>query len=97
MQHASPGDSVTLEVDEEFTVGLMSSPGTGHRWRLESTTPLVSGRMVGLQLHKRCGGLATEVWQFTAWRPGSVALRFVYGRPWEEEVMDRAGVVVRII
>ena len=60
-----------------------------------SVTASIDGLSLPLLLDT--GGLATEVWKFTAWREGSVALRFVYGRPWEEEVMDRAGVVVRII
>jgi inhibitor of cysteine peptidase len=91
LTEADAGQTIELEVGEEFAVKLAGNPTTGYTWEMATSEAAVveqvgepnyeeesEGGLVG------AGGHVTL--HFKATRAGQQLLQLVYHRPWEEEV-----------
>jgi inhibitor of cysteine peptidase len=90
LTQADAGQTIELEIGEEFAVKLAGNPTTGYTWEMATSEAAVveqvgepnyeeesEGGLVGAG-----GGITLH---FKATRPGQQLLQLIYHRPWEED------------
>jgi inhibitor of cysteine peptidase len=84
-----PGEQVTVEAGEQFTIELASNPSTGYTWQLAQPP----GDQVALvdqdyepEGDPRPGSSGFQRFVFEGMKVGTTELTFSYLRPWETGV-----------
>ena len=94
------GDTVTVEVDEEFTISLPSIATAGYVWKVESLSDAV--QLLGTATEKpdserKPGDSTVQIFRFRAREPGDHEIKFVLGRPWENKPIESRTLTVKVI
>ena len=84
-------DAIHLRVGEECSVRLPGLGTAGYRWavQLQGDPGVADVRPAGAEAGESddaVGASASEVFTIHANRPGATRIRFVQGRPWEQDV-----------
>jgi inhibitor of cysteine peptidase len=78
--------SASLSVGQSFSIKLPVQMGTGYSWK---TASVPAGVKAGGESKEGAaaapGGSETQVFKFTAEKPGDGALSLQYRRPWEKD------------
>jgi inhibitor of cysteine peptidase len=91
LTEADAGQTIELEVGEEFAVKLAGNPTTGYTWKMATSEAAVV-EQAGQSTYEedddngRVGAGGYMTLPFKATRPGQQLLQLSYYRPWEEDV-----------
>jgi predicted secreted protein len=85
------GTTASLAVGETLAVVLSGNASTGYEWEItELDTAVLANTGTSYRPHCYMPGCGeTGTWTFTALTPGSMTLRMIYHRPWEDEEPSR--------
>jgi inhibitor of cysteine peptidase len=85
------GQTIELEVGEEFAVKLAGNPTTGYTWEMATSEAAVVEQVGEAKYEAEseggpvgAGGRITL--HFKATRPGQQLLQLIYHHPWEEDI-----------
>src|SRR5262245_39052162 len=90
-------DSISVEVDQEFSVPLKSIATAGYVWKIESLPDALQS--LGSEIQKpsvetKPGDATTQVFWFRALKAGEYSLTFILSRPWENIAIESRMIVV---
>ncbi len=88
-----------INVGDSIEVRLPENPTTGYRWNVAPNyvgTIVLNLDTFQIQDQVSLGGGGTRIWQFTATKPGTIELKFVNKRSWENKHVDEFAVSVRV-
>ena len=80
-----PGDSITVQNGEQFTIALTANPTTGYSWAAEDNDDVKQVSSKQLQSNSMPGAGGTQVITFEATAKGSTTLVLNYARPFEQD------------
>lgn len=92
-------DTITVNVNEEFTISLKSLATAGFLWKVESLPSAI--QLLGTENEKpagdgKPGDSANQVFRFRASKTGEHKIKFTLGRPWEDKEMESRTVTVKV-
>ncbi len=91
-------EMIVVAPGETFDVPLQAESAAGYVWQIEDLDAGIVD-LLGSDFElssRRPGAPARQVFHLRALAPGSVTLRFGYGRPWESAPVKAHSVVVRV-
>jgi len=86
------GKDLWVDRGDFIVIHLPSNPSTGFGWSYSISKPGLLRQEGEILREGKNGGKGmvgtpiTEVWKLRAVRPGSLAVTFVYARPWEKGI-----------
>jgi len=83
------GQTIDIDVNQQFVIALGSNPTTGYRWQVsydEGMLELVESKyeMGGEAKQGIVGAGGVDLFRFKALKSGETKITMVYRRPWEE-------------
>lgn len=94
-----PMDSITVAMDEEFTISLRSIATAGYLWKIESLPDAI--QLLSTTNEKpagdtKPGDATTQVFRFQAREIGEYKITFLLARPWENKAIESKTVTVKV-
>jgi predicted secreted protein len=84
---------VLVRREEEFEIGLTSTPSTGYVWGLVACPAEIESVPIKYATPTNdtgsVGGTGTQVFRFRSTAGGAYTITFVLKRPWEKRSIDR--------
>jgi predicted secreted protein len=92
-------DTLTVAVNEEFTISLKSIATAGYLWKVESLPDAI--QFLGTENEKPAGDVKPgdstgQIFRFRADKTGEHKIKFVLGRPWEKKAIETKTVNVKV-
>ena len=92
-------DSITVAMNEEFTISLKSIATAGYLWKIESLPNAI--QLLDTENEKPAGDTkpgdpTTQVFRFRAQEAGEHKITFVLARPWENKAIESKTVTVKV-
>lgn len=94
-----PSDTITVAVDEEFTVSLETIATAGYLWKIESLPNAIQLLGTGNEKppgERKPGDSTNQIFRFRAPEPGDYEIKFALGRPWENKLIEAKTISVRV-
>ena len=99
LDEADDGSLKAIKIGDIVIVKLRGNPSGGYLWEMTDTLkedvlePLGEDEFVPDDPNV-CGSSGVWKFRFRAVASGTTTIEFVYGRPWEEEVLDTFSVII---
>ena len=99
LDEADDGSLKAIKIGDIVIVKLRGNPSGGYLWEMTDTLkedvlePLGEDEFVPDD-PTVCGSSGVWKFRFRAVASGTTTIEFVYGRPWEEEVLDTFSVII---
>jgi predicted secreted protein len=92
-------DTITVTLDDEFTLSLKSLATAGYLWKIESLPKGI--QLLDTEKEKPSGdakpGDSTgQIFRFRAQKTGEHKIKFALGRPWENRAIESKTVTVKV-
>lgn len=93
-------ESITVTLDEEFTISLRSIATAGYVWKIESLPSAI--QFLSTENEKpaedaKPGNATNQIFRFRAEKPGEHKITFILARPWENKAIESRTVTVKVI
>jgi predicted secreted protein len=93
-------DTISVAMDDEFTISLESIATAGYLWEIESLPDAI--QLLGTETAKpdrdsRPGDSTSQIFHFRAREMGDYKIEFVLGRSWENKSIETKTVTVKVI
>lgn len=89
LQYVNPGEEISAQTGQNFSMLLSSNPTTGFRWSLAVVPEAAIATLITNEYippaKAMIGAGGNEKWSFRAVGKGRTSISFIYTRPWEKD------------